>query len=279
MKKILKIFTLTIMVLLFICVISILSIQEDAFFHPWHDAQSYTELLKIQDFKEIKIDNDGKLIHGWFYNNGKTGEEAPLLLFFGGNAQNSSNTCLSFLQSDIYQYFNGYNFMIVDYPSYGLSEGKISDITMFDTALKTYDYATQLEDVDEDKIVVMGYSIGTGVATYTASQRNVNGLILLSPYDEALSLYNDTLNIFHGPLKVLAKYKFKSIEYAPDVKVAPIIFTSYADEVINYNDSLNLANYFNEVEDIIILDKVKHAYYFSQEEVLNKINAYLLNKL
>ena len=155
MKKFLKIFALVITILLLVCIISILSIQEDAFFHPWHDAQSYTQLQDFETFEEIKIDNNGKLINGWFYNNVQNdSEEAPLLLFFGGNAQNSSNTCLSFLQSNIYQYFDGYNFMIVDYPSYGLSEGKISDVTMFDTALKTYDYAVQLENVDEDKIVI-----------------------------------------------------------------------------------------------------------------------------
>lgn len=278
MKKFLKICTLVIIALIFICIITILSIQETAFFHPWHDERSYAELLKIQDFKEIKIDNDGNLIHGWFYDNLKTNKEAPLLLFFGGNAQNSSNTCLSFLVSNIYQYFEGYNFMIVDYPSYGLSEGKISDVTMFNTALATYDYACNLEQVDEKKIVVMGYSIGTGVATYTASKRDVNGLILLSPYDEALSLYNETLNIFHGPLKTLAKYKFKSIEYASNVKVAPIIFTSYTDEVIKYKHSLNLIKYFKNVEDTVILDDVRHAYYFNQQEVLEKIRTYLQNK-
>lgn len=274
-KKFLISFTIIFIMLIFTFVISILSIQEDAFFHPWHDAQSYTQLQQLQNFEEIKIDNDGKIIHGWFYDNTPDIEQAPVLLFFGGNAQNSSNTCLSFFQSDTYKYFDGYNFMIVDYPSYGLSEGKISDITMFDTALKTYDYAAQLENVDEEKIVIMGYSIGTGVATYTASQRDVNGLILVSPYDEALSLYNDTLNIFYGPLKLLAKYKFESIKYAPNVKVSPLIFTSYADEVIDYNHSLNLVNYFKNVEEIIILEDVKHSYYFGKQEVLEKISAYL----
>lgn len=277
-KKFLICFSLILLMLLFTFVIAILSIQEDAFFHPWHDTQSYAQLQQIEDFEEIKIDNNGKIIHGWFYNNVKEGKQAPLLLFFGGNAQNSSNTCLSFLQSDIYKYFDGYNFMIVDYPSYGLSEGKISDVRMFDTALKTYDYATQLEKVDKENIIVMGYSIGTGVATYTASQRDVNGLILLSPYDEALSLYNDTFNIFYGPLKLLAKYKFESNQYAPNVKVAPLIFTSYTDEVINYNHSLNLAKCFEEIEETVILEDVKHAYYFGEQEVLVKISEYLKRK-
>ena len=278
-KKFLIGFIIVLLISIFTFIIAIWQIQEDLFFHPWNDVGSYTQLQQIEDFEEIKIDNNGNLIHGWFYNNVKSDDEVPLLLFFGGNAQNSSNTCLNFLQSDIYKYFDGYNFMTVDYPSYGLSEGKISDVTMFDTALKTYDYAAQLEKVDEEKIVVMGYSIGTGVATYTASKRDVNGLILVSPYDEALSLYNDTLNIFHGPLKLLAKYKFKSIEYAPDVKVAPLIFTSHADEVINYNLSLNLAEHFEKVEETVILEDVKHSHYFNQEEVLEKIREYLKVRL
>ncbi len=279
MKKMLTILLIIILFLIITLLVSILTIQEDAFFYPWHDEESYSQLIEIENFEEIKIDNEGKTIHGWFYDNTPDIEQAPLLLFFGGNAQNSSNTCLSFLLTDTYKYFENYNFMIVDYPSYGLSEGKISDVTMFETALKTYDYAVQLENVDKEKIVVMGYSIGTGVATYTASQRDVSGLILLSPYDEALSLYNDTLNIFYGPLKLLAKYKFESIKYAPEVKVAPLIFTSYADEVINYNHSLNLAKYFEKVEETIILEDVKHGYYFNEQEVLENIFKYLQSKI
>ena len=78
------------------------------------------------------------------------------------------------------------------------------------------------------------------MATYVASQRNVNGLILVAPYDEALSLYNDTVNIFHGPLKLLARYKFNSIYYAQNVTVSPLIITSYDDEVISYKFHFHL---------------------------------------
>ena len=61
-------------------------------------------------------------------------------------------------------------------------------------------------DLTIDNIVIMGYSIGTGMATYLASQKNVNGLILLAPYDNALNLYNDNLNIFYGPIEKIRKY-------------------------------------------------------------------------
>lgn len=170
--------------------------------------------------------------------------------------------------------------MIIDYPGYGLSDGKPYDKTMFDSALKVYDYASKLDCVNKDNIVVLVYSIGTGVATYVASQRNVNGLILVAPYDEALSLFNDTVNIFHGPLKLLARYKFDSIYYAQSVNVSPLIIASYHDEVISYKFSLNLAEDFSNVDKTIVLDNnVKHNYYFSQEDVLINIYDYLQNRL
>lgn len=277
-KKILQ-FSIIIIVLLITLIISILYVQPSLFFYPWHDEKSYNQLLNEENFGEIRINNNGKLLNGWIkYNTDQ--QQAPLLIFFGGNAQNSSNTCLNFLHTDKYKHFEGYNLMIIDYPGYGLSDGKPSDKTMFDSALKVYDYASQLDCVDEDNIVVLGYSIGTGVATYVASQRNVNGLILVAPYDEALSLYNDTVNIFHGPLKLLARYKFNSIYYAQNVTVSPLIITSYDDEVISYKFSLNLAEYFSNVDKTILLDNnIKHNDYFSEEDVLINIYNYLKNRL
>lgn len=169
--------------------------------------------------------------------------------------------------------------MLVDYPGYGLSEGSPSEKTMFDAALKVYDYASNLDNVDKSNIVVLGYSIGTGVATYVSSQKDVAGLILVAPYDEALSLYNDNVNIFYGPVEILTRYKFNSLGYAPNVKIAPLIITSYDDEVISYKFSLNLATRFKEVYKTLLLDNnVTHNSYFSQEEVLNSIYEYLQNR-
>lgn len=273
MKKILPII-LPIIFLLIIFIVIVLSVQESLFFYPWHDQESYNKLLENERFEEVIIDNNGKKLSGWFVKNSQS-EEAPLLIFFGGNANNTSNLCMNFLLQDKYKYFENYNIIMVDYPGYGLSEGKPSDKTMFEASVAIYDYAEKLENVDKENIVVLGYSIGTGVATYLASQREVNGLILISPYDRALSLYNDNLNIFYGPIKILAKYKFDSISYAKDINVLPLIFTSYKDEVINYKFSLNLAKYFKNEGETIVLDNTIHNGYFSEMIVLEKIHEYL----
>lgn len=267
--------------LIIIGIICILYLQEYLFFPKCFSEASYNELLTYsnQEYEEFKIDNNGDNLNGWVRFNVSPEKKSPLLIFFVGNYQDSSGLLVNFAKNDMYKYFENYNIMAIDYPGYGLSDGAPSDKTMFDAAIKTYDYAINQEYVDTDNIVVLGYSIGTGVATYLASERNVSGLILVSPYDRALSLYNDALNIFYGPIKLLAKYKFNSIEYAPKISVAPLIFTSYNDGVINYKFSLNLAKHFKNVYKTVVLENVTHVGYFNQEEVLNDIYGYLQNVL
>lgn len=151
---------------------------------------------------------------------------------------------------------------------------------MFQAANDIYNWAINQPDIDADNIIIIGYSIGTGIATYCASQNNVKGLILIAPYDQALSLYNNAINIFHGPLKLLAKYRFDSLSYSENIDIEVQVITSYDDEVISYKFSQNLSNNFKNHKDIIILDNnVKHSDYFSQNIVLNSIKDYLSERL
>ena len=101
-------------------------------------------------------------------------------------------------------------------------------------------------------------------------------MIILAPYDELRSLYNEHLNIFYGPIRKIIRYDFKSYEYAKNIKVAPLVFTSYDDEVISYKYTDNLISYYDDIYYYKILDNdVKHNDYIFQKEVLLKIEEYL----
>lgn len=268
-----------ILLTLILLVIAWNKFQEDMFFHPWNDLVSYEKLQDIDEFKEIKINNDEVNLSGWFWNIQNKKEEAPLVIFFTGNAQNSSNTLYNYYLSETMKdVFGDYNLMIIDYPGYGISKGKPSDDSMFVASDYIFEYAIEMEEVDENDIVIMGYSIGTGVASYCASKNEANGLILIAPYDKALSLYNDVIDSFHGPIQSFARYSFDSVTYAENVNEPTLIFTSKADAVINYTHSLDLAGHFSELDDVVVLDDVNHSDYFSQTQVLNGITEFL-NKI
>ena len=185
-----------------------------------------------------------------------------------------------FFTQDMFRFFKGYNFLMVDYPGYGYSEGDTGEEFMFSAADDVYDWATRQADVDANNIVVIGYSIGTGVATYCASEKNANGLILIAPYDEAMSLYNGAINSFYGPMRSLAKYRFNSLLYAKTVETEVQVITSYGDEVIDYTLSQKLSDAFEHHKEIIILDdSVKHSQYFTQLKVMDTISEFLQERL
>lgn len=251
----------------------LLSKQDKVIFHPNHDEASYNEMIDNDEFDEIKIDKNGKTLSGWIRYNSKT-EKSPLIIFFYGNAQNSSNA-LNRMFNGKYEYFEGYSVISIDYPQYGLSEGKLTEKELFENALLVYDYAKNLELVDENNIIIMGYSIGTGMATYLASERESKGLILIAPYDELLSLYNEYIPIFVGPLKMIAQFELESKKYAESIDVSTLIFTSYADEVINHNYSERLAEHFKNLDELVIEKDLKHNDYFYNKAVLERIQEYI----
>ena len=272
--------TIILLIVLLVACIVFRNIQKNIFFYPRNDKSSHEQLQKNSDFEEVNIISDGKNLNGWLYHNNPKWTKSPLVIYFAGNAQNSSNTMAYFLDLWIFDYFEWYNVLMVDYPEYGYSEWTIWEQAMFKAAMAVYEWAVNQPDIDESNIVIMWYSIWTGVATYCASMNKVNGLILIAPYDQALSLYNNAINIFHGPLKLLAKYKFDSLSYSENIDTEVQVITSYDDEVINYEFSENLSNHFKNHKDIIILDNnVRHSDYFSQRSVLNTIKEYLSERL
>lgn len=58
----------------------------------------------------------------------------------------------------------------------------------------------------------MGRSLGSGVATYLASQKPVKRVILLTPYDSIESVAQDSYRFL--PVSLLLKNKFESVKYA-----------------------------------------------------------------
>jgi len=124
---------------------------------------------------------DNLYLHGWFV--GKPGPERPqILIYFGGNDDEMSNLLKDAMR------FKGWSVALVNYRGYGLSQGHPGEESLFGDAVVIYDYLTSRKDVDTGNVMVMGRSLGTGVAVYLASQRPLKGVILVSPYDSVNSV-------------------------------------------------------------------------------------------
>jgi pimeloyl-ACP methyl ester carboxylesterase len=164
-----------------------------------------------------------------------------------------------------------YDVCMVDYRGYGKSGGSINgqevlfkDINLiYDTLQKLY---------GENKIVVLGYSIGTGPAAEVASAHHPRKLILQAPYCSLIDIMHKQFPVI-PPL--ILKYPLNTSEYLMKCTAPVVIFHGDEDEVIYYGSSLKLKQRFKTGDTLITLHGWGHNGMSSSPEYLNKIKLVL----
>ena len=107
----------------------------------------------------------------------------------------------------------------------------------------------------ENKIIVLGYSIGTGLASKLASTNKPKLLILQAPYYNLTDMMKQRFSFI--PTFIL-KYKFATNEYLKNCKMPVTIFHGNSDEVIYYGSSLKLKEEFKKQDTLITLNGQGH---------------------
>ena len=78
--------------------------------------------------------------------------------------------------------------------------------------------------------MVLGESLGTGLATYLASKRKLEGLILYASYPSLLKVASSKLKIY--PLEYLLKYPIPADNWAPSVRIPVLSIHGAKDTLI-----------------------------------------------
>ena len=250
------------------------SVQDSMFFYNADSPAARANLQDKPGYSTVEFTaKNGKTYHGMMYR--PTDDIAPLVIYFGGNGECSYQRMDLLDANDRWQYYAGYYYLYVDYEGYGLNEGKTHYLNMYEEALAVYDYALTLPGVASDRIISMGYSLGTGSAVYLAANRPVKGLILAAPYYEGLDAYNSMLPIFYGPMKLLVKQKLPSYEYAPDVTCPTLVIASHGDEMVPYPSSVRLSELFSGSVEFITLESANHNSLFPIDGVYDRVQSFL----
>jgi uncharacterized protein len=107
----------------------------------------------------------GELLSGWL---ALDTPEAPVIVLAHGTPGNR----LSMLQRAAFLYKHGYNVLLFDFQSYGLSQGVMSTLGMVESEdiLAAISYLHALPDTMYSKIVVLGLSMGATAAVLAASR-------------------------------------------------------------------------------------------------------------
>jgi len=105
-----------------------------------------------------------------------------------------------------------------------------NETTLYSDSLEIYDYLTARDDINDKNVVVMGRSIGTGVATYLAQNRRVSAVILSTPYDTLESVIQEKCPIL--PVSLIFSHKYDSIGRAPLIKQPLLVLVGGKDNII-----------------------------------------------
>jgi len=190
--------------------------QEEQIFRP--DLIEKEEPIDLNNVEKISFKvEEGVNLDGVYKKSQK--EDSPLIIYFGGNADDATRI-LVYLQS-----LKGFDIVAFNYRGFVKSTGKPSQKALFGDALRIYD-----EFSKNKNIIVMGRSLGTGVATYLASKRDIVGLILITPYDSIVSIAQKKYPYL--PVKLLLKHKFESVKYMLHVKAPVGLIEVKNDETI-----------------------------------------------
>jgi uncharacterized protein len=185
---------------------------------------------------------DGHQLQGWFVPGGPTA-----LIYFGGNAEEVSGFALDAAE------LPGVSLALFNYRGYGGSTGKPGETALFADALTIYDYVLSR---GAKRIVAMGRSMGSGVATYLATQRPVSHVVLVTPYDSIAAVAQAAYPFVMVDL--LLRHRFDSIARAPSIDAPALILAGAADTLIPPSHAAALAKAWRGPVTHLVLPRAGH---------------------
>lgn len=182
-------------------------------------------------YAEEILENEGETIKVLVLNPG----EEKALIYFGGNAEEVVYNAYIFQKI-----FEGYSVYLFNYRGYSGSSGKPTEEGIFSDALALYDTIR----TRHTSIFPIGRSLGSGVAAYLASQREVDKLVLITPYDSILAVAQRRILVY--PLRWMLLDHYNTLSRVKDIKVPTLVLMAENDSVIPRKNSMRLISAFPE---------------------------------
>ena len=143
------------------------------------------------------------------------------LIYFGGNAED-----VSFSLEELAQIFPGQALYLPHYRGFGGSAGEPDEAALVADAVALFDQIS----ARHPNVVVIGRSLGSGVAVQLAAQRPVQRLALVTPFDSAERVAGHFYPWL--PVRWLLKDKFDSLTHVRGVTVPVLVLSAGRDQVV-----------------------------------------------
>ncbi len=193
--------------------------------------------------------SDGVRLHGWFVS----GQKAITWLWFHGNAGNISHRLenLELLHDEL-----GVSVFLFDYRGYGRSEGTPSEEGTYRDGEAALAYLRSRADVDADRIIYFGRSLGAGVAVELAVGEPPFALILESPVPSIPELARRHYPFL--PVWPLIGTKYDSLGKIDKIAAPLLVLHGDRDDVVPFAAGRELFEAANEPKEFYTIRGAGH---------------------
>jgi len=225
-------------------------------FSPTHyrDGELGNEFEKLSVFCE-----DGTELEGVAYSPEKP---QATLLYFGGRSQDS----VEFIKK-LSKCFPTKQIITFNYRSYGKSGGSLTEKNIMEDALHV---AKKIQKNYGDFYIV-GFSLGSSVASYVASKHKAKGVFLVGVYDSVAGIAKRKFGI---DLSFLFRYKFDNTKVVKNIDSPTYVFASTTDETTYIENTRELKKYYKNLVYYKELDNIVHKDLLCTDTVVNNINKF-----
>lgn len=198
--------------------------------------------------------HDGNFIKFLFF---PPNEKMPTFVYFHGNGET--------LQSNIAWaqklHNKGFGLGIMEYRGYGKAEGKPFETDLYEDAKTVLSYLNQ-QGVSKENIVLVGYSLGSGIAVEMAVQGVGSKLVLLAPYTSIPSVAQSFAPIF--PMVQLIPEHFDTLSKVSKITIPALLIHGTRDRIVPYFMSAELQKKFKNAS-LLTLEGKGHTNIFTEE--------------
>ena len=183
---------------------------------------------------------------------------APWLLFFGGNAMSLESTQWAL---DNVAGTRPWGLTAFAYRGYDGSGGAPSEAALTADAEAITAYLQETYQVAPERLVIIGQSLGTGVASHLAASLSraetpPRGLALLSPYTSMSQVFDDQVPVI--PVGWVTPDTYPTIKRASELSCPIVLIHGDADTLIGIEHSQQLHDVLGDRADFITLEGRGH---------------------
>lgn len=229
-----------------IACIGLYAFQEKLIFDP--HVLATDEVLTAST--ELKFNVDKEVYLSAQLIKGTGNDDRGLVLYLHGNRGNVRRA----LYQSRSMVGHGEDLIVLDYRGYGSSQGEIeSEEQMMNDVQLVYNELKQ--SYEESNITIVGYSLGTSMASYLAAHNDPKQLILVAPFTSMLDMKNRFAWMFPD---FILKYKLQNVDFIKHIKCMTYILHGDADELIPVSMAYQLEKLNPKNVELIIAPTESH---------------------